>query len=131
MLDKNGVVICNSSGDKVIRKVIVTPGGFFLEGEYLVKKLKSLANYYDSPQIKERLRKLQDRHSLYQGSPANTGDARVTIMTKILQQCLFYYHGPKMFWHKIKSELDECDVPNLKHNDKLFATIFDAILKRG
>ena len=31
MLDDNGVVISNSSGKKVIRKVIVTPGGSFLE----------------------------------------------------------------------------------------------------
>ena len=55
MIDKNGVVIRNSSGKKVIRKVIVTPGRSFLEGEALVKNLKSLANYFDSPQRKERL----------------------------------------------------------------------------
>ena len=51
-------------------------------------------------------------------------------MTKMLQQCLFYYHGFKLFQDKIKSELDECDGPNTKHDDKLFVTIFDAILKR-
>ena len=32
MLDKNGVVTRNSIGNKVIRKVIVTPGVLFLEG---------------------------------------------------------------------------------------------------
>ena len=32
MLYENGVVICNLSGKKVTRKVIVTPGGSFLEG---------------------------------------------------------------------------------------------------
>ena len=32
MLYKNGVVIRNLSGKKVIRKFIVTPGGSFLEG---------------------------------------------------------------------------------------------------
>ena len=32
MLYKNGVVIRNLSGKKVIRKFIVTPGGYFLEG---------------------------------------------------------------------------------------------------
>ena len=32
MLDENGVVIRNSSGNKVTRKFIVTPGGSFLEG---------------------------------------------------------------------------------------------------
>ena len=53
MLDNNGVVIHNSSGKKVIRKVIVTPGGSFIEGEALVKKLKALSNYFDSPQRKE------------------------------------------------------------------------------
>ena len=47
MLDKNGVVIRNLSGNKVIRKVIVTLGGLFLEGEALIKKLKVLANYFD------------------------------------------------------------------------------------
>ena len=31
MLDENGVVICDSSGNKVTCKVIVTPGGPFLE----------------------------------------------------------------------------------------------------
>ena len=31
MLDKNGVVICNSSGKKITNKVIVTPGGLFIE----------------------------------------------------------------------------------------------------
>ena len=66
MIDDNGVVIRNSSGNKVIRKVIVTPGGSFIEGEALVKKLKALANYFDSPQRKERLLKVQDYHSLYQ-----------------------------------------------------------------
>ena len=50
VLDDNGVVICNSSGKKVIRKVIVTPCGSFIEGEALEKKLKALANYFDSPQ---------------------------------------------------------------------------------
>ena len=44
MLDENGLVICNLSGKKVTHKVIVTPGGFFLEGEALVKKLKALYN---------------------------------------------------------------------------------------
>ena len=55
MIDENGVIIRNSSGKKFIRKVIVTPGGSFLEGEALVKKLKALSNYFDSPQGKERL----------------------------------------------------------------------------
>ena len=52
MLDENGVFIRNSSGKKVIRNVILTPGGSFIKGEALVKKLKALANYFDSPQIK-------------------------------------------------------------------------------
>ena len=55
MLDKNGVVIRNLSDKEVTRKVIVTPGGSYIEGEALVKKLKALANYFDSPKIKERL----------------------------------------------------------------------------
>ena len=55
MLDMNGLVIRNLSGKKVIRKVIVTPGGSFIEGENLVKKLKALANYFDLPQRKEQL----------------------------------------------------------------------------
>ena len=53
MLDENGAVIRNSSGKKVISKVIVTPSGSFLEGEALVKKLKALSNYFNSPQRKE------------------------------------------------------------------------------
>ena len=48
----------------------------------------------------------------------------------MLQQCLLYYHGLKLFQDKIRSELDECDGPNTKHDDKLFVTIFDTILKR-
>ena len=48
-LDDNGVVVQNSSGKKVVRKVIVTPGQSFLEGEALVKELKALANYFYSP----------------------------------------------------------------------------------
>ena len=48
----------------------------------------------------------------------------------MFQQCIFYYHSLKLFWDKIKSELDECDGPNPKHYDKLSVTIFDAILKR-
>ena len=54
----------------------------------------------------------------------------MTSMTKMFQQCLFYYHGLKLFRGKIKSELDECDGPNPKHDDKLFVTVFDVILKR-
>ena len=106
MLDDNGVVTRNSNGEKFISKVIVTPGGSFLEGEALVKKLKLLANYFDLPQRKERLRKVQDHHLLYQGSPANHGDTQVTSMTKMFHQCLFYYHGLKLFLDKIKSGLD-------------------------
>ena len=34
-----------------------------------------------------------------------------------------------MSWEKIKSELDECDGLNPKHDDKIFVTIFEAILK--
>ena len=96
----------------------------------MVKKLKTMVKYFDSPQRKERLQKLQDHHSLYQGSSANHVDTRVTIMTKMFQQCLFYYHGLKLFRDKIKSDLDEYDGPNPKHDDKLFVTVFDAILKR-
>ena len=55
MIDMNVVVIRNSSGKKVICIVIVTPGGYFLEGESLVNKLKALASYFDSPQRKEQL----------------------------------------------------------------------------
>ena len=73
---------------------------------------------------------MQDHHSLYQGLPANPVDTQVTITTKMFQQCPFYYHGLNFFPDKIKSDLDECDVPNPKHDDKNFVTIFDAILKR-
>ena len=52
ILDDNGVVIRNLSGKKVTRKVIVTPGRSFIEGESLVKKLKALANYFNSPKKK-------------------------------------------------------------------------------
>ena len=96
ILDKNGVVIRNYSGKKVIRKVVVTPDGLFLEGEALVKKLKALTNYFDSPQRKEQLQKVQDHHSLYQGSPANPGYTQMTSMTKMFQQCLFCYHFLKL-----------------------------------
>ena len=54
----------------------------------------------------------------------------MTSTKKMFQQCLFYYRGLKLFRDKIKSELDECDGPNTKHDDKLFVTIFDTILKR-
>ena len=118
------------SEKEVICKVIVTPGGSFLEGEYLVKKLKALANNFESPQRKERFLKVQDHHSLYQGLPANPGDTRVTSMTEMFQKCHLYYHGLKLFWENIKNELDECDGPNPKHDDKLFVTILDAVLKR-
>ena len=37
---------------------------------------------------------------------------------------------PHFFWDKIKSDLDEFDGPNPKHDDKLFVAIFDVILKR-
>ena len=47
MLDDNGVVIHKFSGKKVTRKVILTPGGLFIEGEALVNKLKALANYFE------------------------------------------------------------------------------------
>ena len=86
-------------------------------------------NYFDSPQRKERLRKVQDHHLLYQGSPTNPGYTRVTSMTNMFHQCLLYYHGLKFFWDKIKSDLDQYDSPNIKHDDKLFVTIFDVILK--
>ena len=55
----------------------------------------------------------------------------MTSMTNMFQKCLFYYHGLKLFRDKIKSELDKFDAPNPKHDDKLFVTVFDAILKRG
>ena len=49
---------------------------------------------------------------------------------KDVPEVSLYYHGLKLFWDNIKSELDECDGPNPKHDDKIFVTIFDAILKR-
>ena len=67
---------------------------------------------------------------MYQVFPDNPGDTQVTRMTKMFQKCLFYYHGLNFFQDKIKSELDEFDGPNPKQDDKLFVTIFDAILKR-
>ena len=105
MLDENGVVIRNYSGKKVTSKVFVTPGASFLEGKDLVKNMKELANYFNSPQRKVRLRKAQDHHSLYQGSPENPGDTRVTSTTKMFHQCLFHYHGLKLFRDKIKCVL--------------------------
>ena len=53
MLDKNVMIIRNSIGKKVNCKVIVTPGGLFLEGEALVNNLKALAKYFDLPQREE------------------------------------------------------------------------------
>ena len=91
MLHKNGVVIHHLSGKKVTRKVIVTPGGSFLEVEFLFMKLIALTNYFDSPQRKERLQKVQYIHSLYQGLPANIGDLWVTSRTKMFHKCIFYY----------------------------------------
>ena len=120
----------NWGGRRLFIKVIVTPSGSFLEGEALAKKLKALDNYFNSPQRKERLQKVQDYHSLYQVSPANPGDTRVKNTTKIFQKCLLNYHGLKLFRDNIKSELDKCDGPNPKHDDKLVVTIFDAIFKR-
>ena len=102
MLDDNGVVIRNSSGKKVIRKVIVTPGGSFLEGEASVKKLKALANYFDSPQRKERLRKVQDHHSLYQGSLANLGDTQVTSTTKMFSSVCSINTASNNFGSRLK-----------------------------
>ena len=72
----------------------------------MVKKLKVMANYVDSRQRKERLPKIQDHHSLYQGLLDNSRDTRVTIITKMFQQFLFYYLGLKLFRDKIKSDLD-------------------------
>ena len=74
---------------------------------------------------------MQYHNSLYQVLPANPGDTRVKSTTKMFQQCLFYYHGLKLFQEKIKSELNECDGTNPKHDDKRSVTIFDTILKRG
>ena len=102
MIDEIGVVIRNSRGKKVIRKVIVPPGGLFCEGEYLVKKLKSLANYSDSLKRKEQHQKVQDHHPICQGLPANPGDTSVTSITKIFKHCLFDYHCLKLFRDKIK-----------------------------
>ena len=42
-------------------------------------------------------------------------------MANMFQQCLFYYYGLKLFWENIKSDLDEFDGPNPKHDDKLFS----------
>ena len=121
MLDDNGGVIHNSGGKKVTRKFIVTTGGLFIEGESLAKKLKTLTNYFDSPQRRELLRKVQDHHSLYQGPPANPVCTRVKITSKMFQQLLFYYYGLKLFWDKIKSDLDEFDGPNTNHDDKMLS----------
>ena len=97
MLDDNGVVVRNLIGKKVIPKFIVTLGRSFIEGEALVEKSKSLDNYFDSPQRKELLWKVQDHHSLYQLLPADPGDTWVTSMKNVFQNFLFYYHGLKLF----------------------------------
>ena len=62
ILDENGVATRNWNEKKVIRKVIATPGGLFLELESFVNKLKAVANYFDSSQRKEWLQKVQDYH---------------------------------------------------------------------
>ena len=67
---------------------------------------------------------------MYQGFPDNPGDTQVTSMMEMFQKCLFYYYGLKLFRDKIKSDLEEFYGPNIKHGDKNFVTVFDAILKR-
>ena len=96
----------------------------------MIKQLKALAKYLDSPKRKEQLQKVQYHHPLYQGPPANPGDTRVTRMKNMFQQCLLYYHGLNFFRDEIKSELGECDGLNPKHYDELFVTVFYAILKK-
>ena len=51
----------------------------------------------------------------------------MTIMTKMFHQCLFYYYGLKLFRYKVQSDLDECDGPNPKYDDKLIVTISNAV----
>ncbi|KAG1693319.1 hypothetical protein DVH05_023783 [Phytophthora capsici] len=70
---------------------VCTVGGPFPEGARLIKKVRSLNNYFNSPQRVERLTKLQQFYGLPELSPIVDCDTRVASSVTLFQRTIVNY----------------------------------------
>jgi hypothetical protein len=76
-LEANGQRVKLPNGKLYRVSKIVTPVCAFPEGKELIKRLTSIATYFDHPQRLERLKAVQHHYNVPFGSPSCPGTTRV------------------------------------------------------
>jgi hypothetical protein len=121
-LDANNQKVKLANGKWMRVSEIVTPGGAFPEGKELIKKLSSIATYFDHPQRLERLRVVQQHYNVPVGSPSRPGSTRVSSIHKLLSQSLYFYWSLQRFCEEAST--------SPSNEDKEFVTDFQQITEQ-
>ncbi|ETK77029.1 hypothetical protein L915_16667 [Phytophthora nicotianae] len=82
---------------------LCTVGGPFTEGATLIKKVRSLNNYFNSPQRTERLAKLQQFYCLPELKPIVDCDTRVASSVTLFQRTIVNYPAFKAYFQHCES----------------------------
>jgi hypothetical protein len=101
------IVTTSESGEHKKEKIIITPGGSFVEGFDLIKKLRQLAKYFGTGQRKQKLMDIQERYALPTGIPLIDGMTRVASCHKLFQTSILHYYAMDRLYRDLVAENDE------------------------
>ena len=83
------VTTLTNDGKKVRKLEVVTPGGEFKDGARIIKTLRSIVNFLNSPQKKQYLENICKAYAIKRLRMVNYADTRVSFVTKLYQTCIF------------------------------------------
>ena len=121
-LDDNDEKVKLANGKWQRVSEIVTPGGAFPEGKLLIKKLISIATYFDHPRRLERLKVVQQHYNVLIGYPSRPGMTRVSGIHNLLTQSLYFYWSLHRFCEEASS--------SPSNDEKEFVTDFQQITEQ-
>lgn len=87
---------------QVVRK-ITTPGGAFEEGREVIRKLRSLSNYFSAGNRGPKLTRVQNALSFPELAPIISPDTRVAVCCKLIRRSILNYNAMASFFQSDKN----------------------------
>jgi hypothetical protein len=86
------------TGTTTTVKEAVSEGGPLPEGADVIRKLRSLNNYFCTPKRREKLARIQDAHALPLLSPLLDVDVRVASACRLMRRSILNYTAMMLFF---------------------------------
>ena len=86
-----GIGLRENTSTKQGLKTVVTPGGALPEGKKIIKTMRKIADFVNTPQRKEELEKIQKFYALPIGRPRIDGTTRIAYSITLIRTILFHY----------------------------------------